>query len=164
MRTGIGYDSHRMVDGRKLILGGVEIRYQKGLLGHSDADVLIHAVIDAMFGAASMGDIGDHYPDSDERYKGVSSMTLLKDAYRLIKERGYRVVNIDSVILCERPKLRDYIPAMRHNIAEILEIPDNAVSIKAKTNEGMGDIGRGDMVAAMATILLASDNKKFPLY
>ncbi|TZE82693.1 2-C-methyl-D-erythritol 2,4-cyclodiphosphate synthase [Calorimonas adulescens] len=164
MRTGIGYDSHRMVDGRKLILGGVEIQYQKGLLGHSDADVLIHAVIDAMFGAASMGDIGDHYPDSDERYKDISSMILLKDAYRLIKENGYKVVNIDSVILCESPRLRDYIPAMRHNIAGILEIPDNAVSIKAKTNEGMGDIGRGDMVAAMATILLASDNKKFPLY
>jgi len=153
-----------MVDGRKLILGGVEIQYQKGLLGHSDADVLIHAVIDAMFGAASMGDIGDHYPDSDERYKDISSMILLKDAYRLIKENGYKVVNIDSVILCESPRLRDYIPAMRHNIAGILEIPDNAVSIKAKTNEGMGDIGRGDMVAAMATILLASDNKKFPLY
>jgi 2C-methyl-D-erythritol 2,4-cyclodiphosphate synthase len=164
LRTGIGYDSHRMVDGRKLILGGVEIQYQKGLLGHSDADVLIHAVIDAMFGAASMGDIGDHYPDSDERYKDISSMILLKDAYRLIKENGYKVVNIDSVILCESPRLRDYIPAMRHNIAGILEIPDNAVSIKAKTNEGMGDIGRGDMVAAMATILLASDNKKFPLY
>ncbi|MDI6601265.1 MAG: 2-C-methyl-D-erythritol 2,4-cyclodiphosphate synthase [Thermoanaerobacteraceae bacterium] len=154
MRTGLGYDSHKMVEGRRLVLGGVEIPNERGLLGHSDADVLVHAVIDAMFGAASMGDIGTHYPDTDEKYRDISSIILLKDAYSFIKERGYRIVNLDTIILCEKPKLKDYIPVMKKNIADVLEIDEDMVGIKAKTNEGMGEVGRGEMVVCMASILL----------
>lgn len=143
-----------MIEGRKLILGGVEIQSDKGLLGHSDADALIHAVIDAMFGAASLGDIGSHYPDTDESYRGASGLALLKDAYRLVSGSGYRVVNLDTVILCESPKLNPYIPGMRKNIAAILQMDESAMSIKAKTNEGMGEIGRGEMIACLASVLL----------
>jgi len=154
LRTGLGYDSHRMVNGRRLILGGVEIPYGKGLLGHSDADVLIHAVIDAIFGAAALGDIGSHYPDTDERFRDASGLILLKDAYRLTKDCGYRVVNVDTVILCEKPKLNKYIHDMRKNISGILGIDEGSVSIKAKTNEGMGAIGHNEMIAGLAVVLI----------
>lgn len=154
MRIGLGYDSHKLVTGRKLILGGVTIPNDKGLLGHSDADVLIHAIIDAMFGAVALGDIGTHYPDTDERYRGISGLILLKDTYDIIKEAGYRIINMDSVILCERPKLNQYIPVMKNIISGILETDENAIGIKAKTNEGMGAIGNGEMIACMASVLL----------
>lgn len=154
MRIGLGYDSHKLVSGRKLILGGVTIPNDKGLLGHSDADVLIHAIIDAMFGAAAMGDIGTHYPDNDERYRDISGLTLLLDSYNIIKAAGYRIINMDSVILCEKPKLMPYIPNMKNIISGILETDENAIGIKAKTNEGMGAIGNGEMIACMVSVLL----------
>lgn len=154
MRTGHGYDVHRLVSGRKLILGGVDINYELGLLGHSDADVLVHAIMDAMLGALALGDIGQHFPDNDEKYSGADSIELLKKVGELVKDKGYTVVNIDSTVLCQRPKLKPYIPDMRAVIAAALNIDADAVSVKATTEEGLGFTGNGEGIAAHAVCLL----------
>ena len=155
MRIGSGYDVHRLVEGRKLILGGVDIPYEKGLLGHSDADVLVHAVMDALLGAAALGDIGKHFPDSDERYKNISSLLLLRDVSLLLKERGYTTINIDATIIAQRPKLSPYIEQMEKNMADVLEIPIGCINVKATTEEGLGFTGSGDGIAAQAVCLIA---------
>ena len=154
MRIGHGYDVHKLVEGRPLILGGVTIPYEKGLLGHSDADVLAHAVTDALFGAAAMGDIGQHFPDSDPAYKGADSIGLLREAGRLLREAGYTVQNIDATLLCQAPKLAGFIPAMRQNIADALDLPVDCVSVKATTEEHLGFTGAGLGIAAHAVTLL----------
>lgn len=154
MRIGHGYDVHRLVSGRKLILGGVDINYELGLLGHSDADVLVHAIMDAMLGALALGDIGQHFPDNDESYSGADSIELLKKVGELVNDKGYTVVNIDSTILCQRPKLKPYIPDMRKTIAAALNIDADAVSVKATTEEGLGFTGNGEGIAAHAVCLL----------
>lgn len=154
MRIGHGYDVHRLVSGRKLILGGVDINYELGLLGHSDADVLVHAIMDAMLGALALGDIGQHFPDNDESYSGANSIELLKKVGELVKDKGYTVVNIDSTILCQRPKLKPYIPDMRAVIAAALDIGIDEVSVKATTEEGLGFTGNGEGIAAHAVCLL----------
>ena len=154
MRVGHGYDVHRLVEGRKLILGGVEIPWEKGLLGHSDADVLLHALMDAMLGAAALGDIGQHFPDSDERYAGADSLQLLAEVSRLLTEAGYRLVNADCTILAQRPKLMPHVPAMRANIARVLGVELDAVSVKATTEEGLGFTGDGSGIAAHAVVLI----------
>ena len=154
MRIGHGYDVHRLVSGRKLILGGVEIPYELGLDGHSDADVLVHAVMDALLGAAALGDIGQHFPDNDDKYLGADSIELLREVGRIIGEQGYTVGNIDSTILCQRPKLKDYIVSMRRTIAEALNIDISQVSVKATTEEGLGFTGTGEGIAAHAVCLL----------
>ena len=154
MRIGTGYDVHRLVPGRKLILGGVEIPYEKGLLGHSDADVLTHAVMDALLGAAALGDIGLHFPDTDPAYEGCSSIMLLRCTRGLLEKAGYRIVNIDSTVILEQPKLRPYHDEIVRNIAEALEIPESSVSVKATTEEGLGFTGDGSGAAAMALCLL----------
>jgi len=156
MRIGHGYDVHRLVEGRKLILGGVEIPYEKGLLGHSDADVLLHALADSLLGAAALGDIGKHFPDSDERYRGVDSRLLLRKVLELLQESGYQVVNVDCTILAQRPKLAGYITQMRENIAADLLIPLECVSVKATTEEGLGFTGDGSGIAAHAVALIDS--------
>jgi 2-C-methyl-D-erythritol 2,4-cyclodiphosphate synthase len=150
MRIGIGYDVHRLAAGRKLVIGGVEIPFEQGLLGHSDADVLLHAVCDALLGAAGLGDIGRHFPDSSPKYKGISSLLLLKEVFRLIAEAGYRVSNIDTTIVAERPKMAPHIPGMIANIAAAVEVEPSAVNIKATTTEGLGFTGRGEGMAAYA--------------
>jgi len=155
-RTGIGYDSHRLVNGRKLIIGGVHIENDKGLEGHSDADVLLHAIIDALFGAAGLGDIGSHFPSTPE-YKNISSLLLLEKAKNELEHHGYTVNNVDSTVILESPKLSPYIPEMRKKIADILQIPESNVSIKAKSNEKMGFIGRGEGIAAIAVVTLKED-------
>lgn len=154
MRIGMGYDVHRLTEGRKLILGGVEIPYEKGLLGHSDADVLIHAIMDALLGAAALGDIGTHFPDSDPAYKGISSMVLLKRVGELLKEHTYFIGNIDATIIAQRPKLSPYREQMRENIAAMLQIDVDQISIKATTEEGLGFTGRGEGICAQAICLL----------
>ena len=154
MRVGHGYDVHRLVEGRKLILGGVEIPWEKGLLGHSDADVLLHALMDAMLGAAALGDIGRHFPDSDERYAGADSMQLLREVSRLLRASGYRLVNADCTILAQRPKLMSYIDRMRDNIADALETDSDTISVKATTEEGLGFTGDGSGIAAHALVLI----------
>ena len=154
MRIGPGYDVHRLVPGRKLILGGAEIPYELGLLGHSDADVLLHAIMDALLGAAALGDIGQHFPDTDPQYEGCSSIGLLRCTRGLVMQAGYRIVNIDSTVVLEKPKLRPYHDIMVRNIAEALEIPENAVSVKATTEEGLGFTGEGRGIAAQASCLL----------
>jgi len=154
MRIGHGYDVHRLVSGRKLILGGVDINYELGLLGHSDADVLVHAIMDAMLGALALGDIGQHFPDNDEKYSGADSIELLKKVGELVKDKGYTVVNIDSTVLCQRPKLKPYIQDMRAVIAAALNIDADAVSVKATTEEGLGFTGNGEGIAAHAVCLL----------
>lgn len=156
MRIGQGYDVHRLVEGRKLILGGVEIPYEKGLLGHSDADVLLHAVMDALLGAAALGDIGQHFPDSDERYKGISSVELLKEVGKILQENGYLIENIDSTVIAQRPKLLPYRPQMAKNIADALGIEPDQVSVKATTEEGLGFTGVGEGISAQAIALLSS--------
>ena len=156
MRIGTGYDVHKMVEGRDLILGGVNIPYEKGLLGHSDADVLLHAIMDAMLGAAALGDIGKHFPDTDEAYKGASSMMLLKRVGEIIEENHYIVENIDSTIIAQRPKLASYIPTMRENIAKVLGLDITQVSVKATTEEGLGFTGSGEGIAVQAVALLNS--------
>lgn len=158
MRIGIGYDVHRLVEGRKLILGGVDIPYEKGLLGHSDADVLVHAVMDALLGAAALGDIGQHFPDTDPRYSGISSILLLEKVGELLKENGYTVGNIDAIVIAQKPKLLPYRPQMAENMARALGIPVSAVSVKATTEEGMGFTGTGDGMAAQAVALLMKNN------
>ena len=150
MRIGHGYDVHRLVEGRKLILGGVDIPHETGLLGHSDADVLVHAVMDALIGAAALGDIGKLFPDSDEKYSGADSLELLKQVGQIIKGEGYSVGNIDATVLCERPKLRAFIDEMRGNIADTLGIDVKDVSVKATTEEGLGFTGEKKGIAAHA--------------
>ena len=156
MRIGTGYDVHRLVQDRELILGGVKIPYEKGLLGHSDADVLLHAVMDALLGAAALGDIGKHFPDSDPAYKGISSMALLEKVGELLAQKGFIVENIDSTIIAQAPKMRPYIEAMRENIVGALGLEKDFVSVKATTEEGMGFTGAGQGIAAQAVCLLTS--------
>ena len=156
MRIGQGYYVHRLVEGRKLIIGGVDIPYEKGLLGHSDADVLLHAVMDALLGAAALGDIGQHFPDSDERYKGISSIALLKEVGKILQENGYMIENIDSTVIAQRPKLLPYRPQMAENIAAALGIEKEQVSVKATTEEGLGFTGTGEGISAQAIALLSS--------
>lgn len=154
MRIGHGYDVHRLVEGRKLILGGVEIPYEKGLLGHSDADVLTHALMDALLGAAALGDIGKLFPDSDERYRGADSVALLRIVTRRIREAGYRIGNVDCTVIAQRPKLAAHIPAMREKLAAAMDIPSDCVSVKATTEEGLGFSGEGLGIAAHAVALI----------
>lgn len=154
MRIGTGYDVHRLTEDRKLILGGVEIPYEYGLLGHSDADVLIHAIMDALLGAAALGDIGLHFPDSDPAYLGISSLVLLKKTVALIKEAGYNISNIDATIIAQKPKLRPYIDTMRANIAQAAGIGTDQINVKATTEEGLGFTGRLEGIAAQAVCLL----------
>src|SRR4051812_19577626 len=155
-RVGIGYDIHRFVADRKLLLAGVRVPYTKGLLGHSDSDVLAHAVCDALLGAVALGDIGTHFPDNDPRWRGASSLDFLRHALKLVGERGYRVVNLDATVVTEQPKLQPYIAAMRQQLAGVLEIDVESVSVKAKTNEGLDAVGRGEAMAAHAVVLLAA--------
>jgi len=154
MRIGIGYDVHRLVENRKLILGGEIIPYELGLLGHSDADVLVHAIMDALLGAAGLGDIGKHFPDTDPKYKGISSITLLSYVKKSLDEIEYKIGNIDSIVICQRPKLKDYIPQMQENIAKILDVEVSQVSVKATTTEKLGFAGRGEGIASEAIALL----------
>ena len=154
MRIGHGYDVHRLVEGRKLILGGVEIPWEKGLLGHSDADVLTHALMDALLGAAALGDIGKLFPDSDERYKGADSVELLHTVRQVLKDAGYCVVNVDCTIIAQRPKLAPHIPLMREKLAAAMEVELDRVSIKATTEEGLGFSGEGLGIAAHAVALI----------
>lgn len=154
MRIGMGYDVHRLVEERKLIMGGVEIPYEKGLLGHSDADVLLHAIMDSLLGAAALGDIGKHFPDTDAKFKGISSILLLKEVGRLVREKGYEVENIDSTIIAQRPKMAPHIPTMISNIAEALELPSDKINVKATTEEGLGFTGTGEGISAQSICLL----------
>ncbi len=154
MRIGTGYDVHRLVEGRDLIIGGEKIPYEKGLLGHSDADVLLHAISDALLGAAALGDIGKHFPDSDEKYKGADSLALLREVGRMLEENNYFISNIDATIIAQAPKMRPYIENMRSNIAVALNIAVSQVSVKATTEEGLGFSGRGEGISAQAVCLL----------
>lgn len=156
MRIGTGYDVHKLTEGRDLILGGVKIPYELGLLGHSDADVLIHAIMDALLGAAALGDIGQHFPDSDDRYKGISSIALLHEVREKLEHELYIVGNIDATIICQKPKLAKYIISMRENIADALKIDVSQVNIKATTEEGLGFTGEGLGIAAQAVCLIDS--------
>ena len=150
MRVGIGYDVHRLVAERPLVLGGVVVPYEMGLAGHSDADVLVHAVIDALLGAAGQGDIGKHFPDTDEQYKGISSLRLLEKVEAIIRGAGYTVCNVDSIIVAQRPKLAPYIVEMTGNLARTMDVPVSKVNVKATTTEGLGFTGTGDGIAAYA--------------
>ena len=154
MRVGTGYDVHRFEKGRKLILGGVEVPFELGLLGHSDADVLVHAVMDSLLGAAALGDIGLHFPDSDEKYRGISSILLLKKVVELLHMNGYNIGNIDATVIAQKPKLRPYIDKMRMNIAEAAGIDPDAVNVKATTEEGLGFTGEMKGIAAQAVSLI----------
>ena len=157
IRVGQGYDVHRLVEGRKLILGGVDIPYELGLLGHSDADALLHAITDALLGAAALGDIGRHFPDTDPRYKGADSRVLLRGAVALLKEKGWRPVNVDATIIAQQPKLAPHAAAMVANVAVDLGIPPDSVNIKGKTNEKLGYLGRSEAIEAQAVVLIARD-------
>ena len=154
MRIGQGFDTHALVAGRKLIVGGVEIPHEKGLAGHSDADVLIHAVCDALLGAAGLGDIGTHFPDSDARYKGIDSRRLLREVAALLARNRYRVVNVDATVIAQAPRMAPHIAAMRANLASDLGIEADTVSVKAKTTERLGFVGRGEGIAAEAVVLI----------
>lgn len=154
MRVGHGYDVHRLVSGRKLMLGGVEIPWEMGLLGHSDADVLVHAVMDALLGAAGLWDIGHAFPDNDPAYAGIDSMLLLAEVRDMLTEKGYTVGNVDATILAQRPKLAGHIPQMRRNIAQVLEVEEDCINVKATTEEGLGFTGSGEGMAAHAVALL----------
>ena len=154
MRIGQGYDVHRLVPDRELILGGVRIPHDRGLLGHSDADVLLHAVCDALLGAAALGDIGQHFPDSDPRYEGISSVLLLQECVRELTERGWRIVNLDVTVIAQKPKLMPFIPGIRASVAAAAGIPLDAVSVKATTEEGLGFTGREEGIAATAVALI----------
>ena len=156
MRIGMGYDVHRLVENRELIMGGVRIPYEKGLLGHSDADVLLHAVMDALLGAAALGDIGKHFPDNDPAYAGISSMVLLEKVGELLLEKGFFIENIDATIIAQAPKMRPYIDTMRENIARVLGLDTDHVNVKATTEEGLGFTGSGEGISAQAVCLLAS--------
>ena len=159
-RFGFGYDIHRLVAGRKLILGGVEIPAEKGLLGHSDADVLLHAICDAILGAAALGDIGKHFPDTDERFRGISSLELLRHVDHLLRTRGYSVGNVDSTVVLEQPKIAKYAEQMRQNIAEVLGLETENISIKATTNEGLGALGRAEGCSASAVVSVLGSVKR----
>lgn len=150
MRVGMGYDVHRLVEGRDLILGGVTIPYEKGLLGHSDADVLLHAIMDALLGAAALGDIGKHFPDTDDKYKGASSIKLLEHVGELLEEHNYQIVNLDATIIAQRPKMAPHIPKMVKNVAKTLHIDESQVNIKATTEEGLGFTGTGEGISSQA--------------
>lgn len=154
MRVGMGYDVHRLVEERKLILGGVTIPYEKGLLGHSDADVLLHAIMDALLGAAGLGDIGTHFPDTDEKYKGISSIVLLEYVGKLLDEHLYIIENIDATIIAQKPKMKPYIEQMRKNIAAALEIEEEQINVKATTEEGLGFTGTGEGISSQAICAL----------
>lgn len=153
-RIGIGYDIHKLVKERPLILGGIEIPFEKGLLGHSDGDGLLHAITDALLGALSLGDIGKHFPDDDPAYKDADSKELLKRVMKIVKDRGYEVVNVDANIILEKPKMAPHISRMQKVIADILNVEENQVSVKARSNEGLDVIGKGDAIAAQAIVLL----------
>lgn len=155
MRIGTGYDVHKLVEGRALILGGVTIPYELGLDGHSDADVIVHAIMDALLGAAALGDIGQHFPDTDPHYEGADSIQLLKEVGHILAAHGYRIENIDSTIIAQRPKLMDYLPKMRQNVAVALQLSVDQVSIKATTEEHLGFTGRGEGISAQAVALLS---------
>ncbi|OUP22433.1 2-C-methyl-D-erythritol 2,4-cyclodiphosphate synthase [Lachnoclostridium sp. An196] len=150
MRVGIGYDVHRLAEGRDLIIGGVKIPYEKGLLGHSDADVLLHAIMDALLGAAAMGDIGKHFPDTDPKYEGASSIKLLEHVGELLEQESYQIVNIDATIIAQKPKMAPHIPQMIQNVAQTLEIDESQVNIKATTEEGLGFTGSGEGISSQA--------------
>jgi 2-C-methyl-D-erythritol 2,4-cyclodiphosphate synthase len=154
MRAGIGYDVHKLAEGRKLILGGVDIPFEKGLLGHSDADVIVHAIMDALLGAAALGDIGQHFPDTDPAYEGISSISLLEKVRQLLEEHAYRVENIDSIIIAQRPKMMPHRPRMRQNLADALHVDVDRISVKATTQEGLGFTGREEGIAAQAVCML----------
>ena len=154
MKVGLGFDVHQLVTGRKLILGGVEVPFKKGLLGHSDADVLLHAIMDAMLGAVALGDIGELFPDSDKQYKNADSLQLLKQVYQMITQRKKCLVNLDSVIMAEKPKLKPFIPKMVNRIAESLNLDPDQISIKATTTEKLGFVGREEGIAAQAIVLI----------
>ena len=161
MRKGMGYDVHRLTEGRKLIIGGVDIPYEKGLLGHSDADVLLHAIMDALLGAAALGDIGKHFPDSDPAYKGISSMELLGKVGQLLEDNSFLIENIDATIIAQAPKMRPYIDTMRENIARVLQVEVSQVNVKATTEEGLGFTGTGEGISSQAVCLL---NTPYGLY
>lgn len=161
MRIGMGYDVHRLTEGRKLIMGGVEIPYEKGLLGHSDADVLIHAIMDALLGAAAMGDIGKHFPDTDPAYKGISSIELLKRVGELLEENRFLIENIDATIIAQAPKMRPHIDQMRENIAAALGIETGQVNVKATTEEGLGFTGTGEGISSQAICMLTSPRELY---
>lgn len=156
MRIGMGYDVHRLVEDRKLIIGGVEIPYEKGLLGHSDADVLLHAIMDALLGAAALGDIGKHFPDTDPAYKGISSIKLMKHVRNLLEENFFLIENIDATIIAQAPKMRPHIDTMRKNIADALGVSIEQVNVKATTEEGLGFTGSGEGISAQAICMLTS--------
>ena len=156
IRIGEGWDIHALVEGRPLMLGGVHVPYSKGLLGHSDADALLHAITDALFGAAGMGDIGTHFPDTDQAFKGADSLTLLREAARLVRAKGYAIGNVDSTVIAQAPKLAPHIAAMRQNIAQALGIDVDCVNVKAKTAEKMGPVGEGRAMEARAVVLLVA--------
>jgi 2-C-methyl-D-erythritol 2,4-cyclodiphosphate synthase len=153
-RVGTGYDAHQLVEGRALVLGGVNIPHEKGLLGHSDADALCHAVTDAILGGANLGDIGQHFPDSELKWKGADSLMLLKESAMLADEKGWQVVNVDATLVCQKPRLAEHMPMMAVNIAKALRVPADSVSVKAKTTEGMGFEGREEGISAQAVVLL----------
>jgi 2-C-methyl-D-erythritol 2,4-cyclodiphosphate synthase len=154
MRTGIGYDIHRLEDGRKLVLGGVHIPFEKGLLGHSDGDALLHAITDAMLGALALGDLGNHFPDDDPNYKNADSMILMKEVYASVSNMGFQIVNIDANIIAQTPKMAPYIFAMRQRIAKSLNIEVGRISIKARSNEGLGELGNGLAIATQAVVVV----------
>ncbi len=154
LRIGNGYDVHALVEGRKLIIGGLEIEHSKGLLGHSDADVLIHAIMDSIVGALCLGDIGKLFPDTDPKYKGISSMLLLENVYSHVKNMGYEIINIDAVIMAQRPKMAPHIESMRSNLSNLLKLDINRISIKATTTEKLGFVGREEGIASSASILM----------
>lgn len=154
IRIGHGYDVHRLTEGRPLILGGVHIPYEQGLLGHSDADVLTHAIMDSILGAAALGDIGQHFPDNDDRYLGADSMELLRHVMELIREKGYRIGNLDATIIAQKPKLMSYLPQMRKKLAEVMEISEDRLNLKATTEEHLGFTGRQEGISAHCVCLL----------
>lgn len=160
IRVGEGYDVHRLVEGRACIIGGVHIPFERGLLGHSDADVLLHAVTDALLGAAGLGDIGRRYPDTDERWKGADSLLLLKDTVGYLREKGYRPVNVDATVICQRPKITPHAAQMCENIASALGISPEFVNVKGKTEEGLGFTGEGLGIAARAVALIEKENER----
>ncbi len=156
MRIGTGYDVHKLAEGRRLIIGGVDIPYEKGLLGHSDADVLVHAIMDALLGAAALGDIGKHFPDTDEKYKGADSLMLMREVRRILEENGFGIVNVDSTIIAQAPKMKPHIEQMRQNIADALQVDVSCVSVKATTEERLGFTGRGEGISAQAVCLITA--------
>ena len=154
MKVGHGYDIHKLVSGRKLVIGGVEVPYSKGLFGHTDADVLIHAIIDGLLGAMCLGDIGQHFPDNDPKWKSANSLDLLEVVYISLKNKGFKIINIDSTIVCEEPKLASYIPKMKKTLAQALEIREDQINIKAKTNEGLDSTGEKNAICSWAVVLI----------